>query len=320
MTFWRLIFCQKQKQEKRLQELEKSGKPSTPEKRLKARSQTVDVEPTFNGKACVDEPAPAAQEHLPQVTKIESRSADCPQKRDDANPSQSTEEEATAGDSTGDQNPSPSTLRREEKRKRENRKPSIHLHIKNKPTIEEIEAKIKDVEKQITGKDPIEIKDENKEETKENQIVKKDEPLIDGKFERIKARDTCVPEKETAEPEKFFPRVGSLRSLKRREEILEKIRKKKDLEAEENRRRSAPAQIGSPIQRTNDTKISSEIPEAQPRSPRPQVPPPEKPAEFKVPSPLPSPPIPPEKKSIDTIQGRVQVVSSRGLTSHIVMN
>jgi len=166
--------------------------------------------------------------------------------------------------------------------------------------------------------------------------VKKDEPLIDGKFERIKARDTCVPEKETAEPEKFFPRVGSLRSLKRREEILEKIRKKKDLEAEENRRRSAPAQIGSPIQRTNDTKISSEIPgsifnfifwstqifisEAQPRSPRPQVPPPEKPAEFKVPSPLPSPPIPPEKKSIDTIQGRVQVVSSRGLTSHIVMN
>ena len=50
MTFWRLIFCSKQKQEKRLQELEKSGKsPSSPEKRLKARSQTVDVEPTFNG-------------------------------------------------------------------------------------------------------------------------------------------------------------------------------------------------------------------------------------------------------------------------------
>ena len=111
MTFWRLIFCSKQKQEKRLQELEKSGKsPSSPEKRLKARSQTVDVEPTFNGsnfqrvdkngaeflnnklsEACVDERAPAEQEHLPLVTKIENSSADCPGKRDDANPSQSTE-------------------------------------------------------------------------------------------------------------------------------------------------------------------------------------------------------------------------------------
>ena len=148
------------------------------------------------------------------------------------------------------------------------------------------------------------------------------EPLIDGKFERIKARDTvALPEKETTEPDKFFPRVGSLRSLKRREEILEKIRKKKDAEAEENRRRSAPAQIGSPIQRTisEDSKNFTEQPEAQPRSPRPTVPPPEKPAEFKVPSPLPSPPIPPEKKSIGTIQGRVQVVPSRGQTSSSVM-
>jgi hypothetical protein len=85
--------------------------------------------------------------------------------------------------------------------------------------------------------------------------------LIDGKFERIRARDTCVPlENETAEPEKFFPRVGSLRSLKRREEILEKIRKKKDAEADENRRRSAPAQITSPIHRTtsDDSKILGE--------------------------------------------------------------
>ena len=111
MTFWRLLFCSKQKQEKRLQELEKSGKsPSTPEKKLKVRSQTVDVEPTFNGsychfltktgaaflnnkhsEACVDEPAPAAQEHLLQVTKIENRSADCPRKGDEPNRSHSTE-------------------------------------------------------------------------------------------------------------------------------------------------------------------------------------------------------------------------------------
>ena len=86
--------------------------------------------------------------------------------------------------------------------------------------------------------------------------MQKEEPLIDGKFERIKARDTCVPENETTEPEKFFPRVGSLRSLKRREEILEKIRKKKDAEADENRRRSAPARITSPIQRqtSDDSK------------------------------------------------------------------
>ena len=78
-----------------------------------------------------------------------------------------------------------------------------------------------------------------------------EKPKNDGKFERIKARDTgFVPEKETIEPEKFFPRVGSLRSLKRREEIIEKLRKKKEAEAEEERRRSAPAQISSPILRT----------------------------------------------------------------------
>lgn len=57
-----------------------------------------------------------------------------------------------------------------------------------------------------------------------------------------------------------------------------------------------------------------------PRSPRPIVPPPEKPSEFKVPSPLPSPPVPPAKKSIGTIQGRVQVVSPRGLTSILSCN
>ena len=88
MKFWRLIPFYKQKQEKRLQELEKPGKPSSPEKKLKARSQTVDVEPAYNGifsfilfqklffpEACVDE-SPAATDQLPAVTKIESGSAD----------------------------------------------------------------------------------------------------------------------------------------------------------------------------------------------------------------------------------------------------
>lgn len=89
--------------------------------------------------------------------------------------------------------------------------------------------------------------------------MQKEEPLKDGKFERIKARDTgLIQEKEPSEPEKFFPRVGSLRSLKRREEILEKIRKKKDAEAEESRRSSAPAQIGSPILRTIPDNVNDQ--------------------------------------------------------------
>ncbi|CAG5112779.1 Oidioi.mRNA.OKI2018_I69.chr2.g6955.t1.cds [Oikopleura dioica] len=346
-----------QKQEKRLQELEKPGKPSSPEKKLKARSQTVDVEPAYN-EACVDESQPATDQ-LPAVTKIESGSADSSTLKKEA---PSTEEETTAGDSTGDPKPSPSTIRREEKRKRENRKATVSYlspedvvtalkpakerrkmrlqsfrkaleniddaarstfggKKKNKPTIEEIEAKIKDVEKKITGEEPTADKNqaEIKEECKENTSVEAEKPKNDGKFERIKARDTgFVPEKETTEPEKFFPRVGSLRSLKRREEIIEKLRKKKEAEAEEERRRSAPAQISSPILRTapentpaNLADKSEEKPVTKPRSPRPQVPPPEKPAELAVASPLPSPPLPPEKKSIDTIQGRVQCLPSR---------
>ena len=47
-------------------------------------------------------------------------------------------EEALAGDSTGDQNPSPSTLRREEKRKRENRKVSSY----NKAPVVEAHSRL----------------------------------------------------------------------------------------------------------------------------------------------------------------------------------